>query len=282
MDLPISFFTLPPVPDEIECDAVLIYQWLLETWFVRLRWIALPLCALAAPFVPGTPWPLPLTCPLALALGNGWIVWRLRRAAGGSCLRQVREVATGLDWALGLVALGVSTGTAAHEALPAVLLLLTLSTALRYGLNGLLGATVASACLTALLVALHVVLIRVLLWQTAAEVLAGWEVLIVLTALLCWGLLGARDEWYRRETARLVRRGTADRLESGLTKREWELLPMLAREELTYAAIADRLNIGEETVKTHAHHLGAKLGATKRREIVAEARRRGLLPPRER
>lgn len=278
MSLSLAVLAPPPAPDEIVSDAVLAYDWVLEAWFVRLRWVALPLCALSALVVPRVPWPLRLLVPLALAFGNGWLVWRLRRAAGGACLQQVRGVATGLDWTLGFVALGVSAGTATHDVLPAVLLLLMLATGLRYGPNGLLGAAVGSASLTALLVSAHVALMGVLPWRTAAGVLAGWEIMIGLTTLLGWGLLGARGEWYRGELARVARRGRTGWLEIGLTAREWEILPLLAREELTYAAIGDQLHIGEETVKTHVHRLGGKLGVTRRREIVAEARRRGLLP----
>lgn len=282
MVLSLSVLAPPPVLDALAADATLADRWLLEAWFIRVRWVALPLGVLAAAFIPRLPWPVHLVLPLALALGNGWLVWRLRRVRSGASLRRVREIATGLDWLLGLLALGVSAGTAVHEALPAILLLLVLATTSRYGPHGLLAAAAGSACLAALLVSAHVVLFGALTWRAAAGALAGWELMIGLTALLGWALLGARGEQRRREVALAARSGAPAlvcRPEMGLTKREWDILPLLAREELTYAAIGDRLHIGEETVKTHVHRLGAKLGVSRRREIVAEARQHGLLPP---
>lgn len=280
MTLSLSVLVPPPVPDALATDPALTYRWLLEAWFVRLRWVILPLSLLAALLIPRPPWPARLVLPIALALGNGWLVWRLRRARSGACLKSVRGTATGLDWTLGLLALGTSAGTFVHEAVPAVLLLLALATASRYGPRGLLGAAVGSACLTALLVTAHVVLFGALAWRAAAGTLAGWDLMIGLAALLGWGLLGARGEWRLHEMTLAAQRGaSARRSEIGLSKREWEILPLLAREDLTYAAIAERLHIGEETIKTHVHRLGTKLGVSRRREIVAEARRRGVLPP---
>jgi len=274
----LSWLAPPPLAGEMEAEPVLAYQWLLEVRFVRLRWLALPLCALAAPFVLRAPWPVLLFCPLALGLGNAWLVWRLRRAAGGACLRQVRGVATGLDWAVGLLALGLSAGTDAHEALPAVLLLLVLATGLRYGPNGLLGAASGAALLTALLVVLHVVLFGALTARAAVGLLAGWELLIALAALLGWGLLWARGDWYRWEQERHAEHdATLHRLQCGLSQRELAVLRLLAM-DLTYEAIGERLHISPSTVKAHTGHIAEKLGVTRRQQVVQVARQRGLLP----
>ncbi len=51
-----------------------------------------------------------------------------------------------------------------------------------------------------------------------------------------------------------------------LTRREAELLPLLSS-GLSNAQIALMMNIGVETVRTHAHHIYAKLGVASRREL---------------
>ena len=58
-----------------------------------------------------------------------------------------------------------------------------------------------------------------------------------------------------------------------LTRREAEVLPML-QEDRTNAQIAAALQIGVETVRTHAHNIYRKLGVSSRRELMA-------LPPRD-
>lgn len=63
--------------------------------------------------------------------------------------------------------------------------------------------------------------------------------------------------------------------ESGLTDREHEVLRLIA-EGRTNAEIADALVVGETTVKTHVHHILAKLGARDRAHAIVLARQRGL------
>ena len=53
----------------------------------------------------------------------------------------------------------------------------------------------------------------------------------------------------------------------GLTRRERELLPMIAR-GLTNKEIAAQLNVSEQTVKNHVHRMIRKAGASKRLDIV--------------
>jgi two-component system nitrate/nitrite response regulator NarL len=61
-----------------------------------------------------------------------------------------------------------------------------------------------------------------------------------------------------------------------LTPRELEILRLTA-EGLTAPAIADQLVLGVTTVKTHLHHIYAKLEVSDRAAAVAYAIRRGLL-----
>jgi len=61
----------------------------------------------------------------------------------------------------------------------------------------------------------------------------------------------------------------------GLTQRESEVLELMVR-GLSNRAIAQRLYIGEETVKTHARSVYRKLEATDRAQAVAAALREGI------
>ncbi len=85
-------------------------------------------------------------------------------------------------------------------------------------------------------------------------------------------------------SSRHVRQGLAEpqrqvesprRLES-LTPRELEILGLMS-DGLFNREISERLWLAEETVKTHVHHVLAKLSARSRAHAVAIALRRGLV-----
>ncbi len=61
-----------------------------------------------------------------------------------------------------------------------------------------------------------------------------------------------------------------------LTEREREVLELLA-DGLHLDAIAERLGIGLETVRTHVQHASNRLGAANRTQAVAIAIRRDLI-----
>lgn len=76
--------------------------------------------------------------------------------------------------------------------------------------------------------------------------------------------------------ARLVRRLRDDH--EALTPRELDVLREVAR-GASNAAAAERLHIGEATVKTHLLHAYAKLGVDGRTAAVTRAMELGILPP---
>jgi DNA-binding NarL/FixJ family response regulator len=64
--------------------------------------------------------------------------------------------------------------------------------------------------------------------------------------------------------------------EAGLTSRERDVLPLIA-EGLLNKEIARRLGMSEQTVKNHLNNMFRKLDAKTRTQLVAEARKRGIL-----
>jgi NarL family two-component system response regulator LiaR len=77
--------------------------------------------------------------------------------------------------------------------------------------------------------------------------------------------------------ARLVRQGGLPNGSSGLTRREEEVLTLMARGRAN-GQIARELHIGQQTVKTHVSSILAKLNAQSRTEAALYAMRVGLVP----
>jgi DNA-binding NarL/FixJ family response regulator len=62
----------------------------------------------------------------------------------------------------------------------------------------------------------------------------------------------------------------------GLSRREQQLVEMIGR-GLTNKEIAGQLNLSEQTVKNHVHHMLRKVGATDRLAVVEVCRTQGLV-----
>ncbi len=262
-------------------EPVFVRQQVLEAALLRVRWATVPLCLLLVPLFPSVTAALVIGLAMVLGLGNAALAWLLRAETSPPehRLRLVGWLATGLEWGIALGVLLAFAGDPPSNA-PALLPLLVLITTARFGLPGLLGSVLAAALAICGLEAAQVYALEVVTASAARPVVIGWLLLIAATALVTHGLLQAASAYLQWEAAHWERWHAAlRRLESGLTEREWTLLQLLAKEEMTYEQIAARLHICPATVKTHVQHIGRKLGATGRRHIVAAARERGLLAP---
>ncbi|HET7035875.1 MAG TPA: helix-turn-helix transcriptional regulator [Thermomicrobiaceae bacterium] len=170
--------------------------------------------------------------------------------------------------------------------------------AARYDTRGLFAAIGAAALVMTLLVEFELHDAAVLSGSEATVDLASWLVALGIGGLLAWSLMLSLNAWLRTEhegweAACVLERAALEAAiaaareeqaagrwrDDGLTKREREVLNLLAQRELTYQQIGTRLCVSEATIKTHVRRIGEKLEANRRELIVAAARTRGLLPP---
>jgi DNA-binding CsgD family transcriptional regulator len=145
-------------------------------------------------------------------------------------------------------------------------------TTLIYGLIG--GAVIA---------ALKLAEYRFLVVEHSLEIYGGL-VALVFAALGIWlGLkltrtterIVVREVPVPTDAPFVVRTESVERL--GVTPREMEILHLIAA-GLSNREIAERLNVSENTVKTHAARLFAKLNARRRTQVVQLAKEAGLIP----
>ena len=145
-------------------------------------------------------------------------------------------------------------------------------TILVYGLIG--GAVIA---------ALKLAEYRFLVVEHSLEIYGGL-VALVFAALGIWlGLkltrtterIVVREVSVPTDAPFVVRSESVERL--GVTPREMEILQLIAA-GLSNREIAERLNVSENTVKTHAARLFAKLNARRRTQVVQIAKEAGLIP----
>ncbi len=80
-------------------------------------------------------------------------------------------------------------------------------------------------------------------------------------------------DYVARNSARA--RGSGNSTERSLTRREQELVPLLGN-GLTNKEIAARLNLSEETIKSHVHRILRKVGAEDRRGVFQACQTSGL------
>jgi DNA-binding NarL/FixJ family response regulator len=89
------------------------------------------------------------------------------------------------------------------------------------------------------------------------------------------------DLWLDRDTQTLIRALAAlereREREALLTRRQREVLALIAEEGLQNKQIAERLHMSPQTVKNHLNEVYRRLGVTNRTQAIAEARRRGIV-----
>ncbi len=272
-----TFFTPRLAPVDAAGEPGTSQSWRLEVTLARVRWYAVPVCLLTVLIFPAIPWPLLVLPGPVFGLGNLGVIQLLHQSQSLVRLKQARGLATGLDW----VATTASIGAFSHEpaiATPAVLLLMVVTTTLRYGIRGLIGASGGALLIIAALMGVQVRMHTVLDLDQAAMILASWAVVLVVMLLV--GITLLRSNVKRRHgapPAEAISAGDPPVHPCNLSERERQLLPLLAQSELSYQQIAGLLFISPETVKTHVRRMGRKLGVSGRENVVATARERGWL-----
>lgn len=276
-------------------DAIARCRHRLEETMVIIRWIAVLFCFLALLLVPPPLTLLGILVTAGLAIGNLVMMACLQRAYRPHCYLIISGISSALEWlaALGMI---LSWSTMAFTPLPAALIILLVIDGVRYGFAGVVGAWIAAALGVGGVTVLQITTWQVLHPTVGIALLVRWETLIAVAAVAIGMLLWEGQRWLRQEASQweearvTIRRLQEEKrcweaerfalrcLQTGLSYRESELLALLAREDLTYERIAAVLSVSPETVRTHVHRLGRKLGTSGRGPIVAAALERGLLP----
>jgi DNA-binding CsgD family transcriptional regulator len=134
-----------------------------------------------------------------------------------------------------------------------------------------------------LIAVLKMVEYRFLILEHSVEIYGG-IVALLFSALGIWlglKLTRTRETVVVREVpvpaAGPFERNEARREQLGITPRELEILEAVAA-GLSNREIAERLFVSENTVKTHAARLFAKLSARRRTQAVQRAKEAGLIP----
>lgn len=254
---------------------------LLESRLTTARWglIALTLL-LVLQIQPLIPWPMTMLLVAVLGIANAFVWWSLRSTPTVEALNQIASISTIVEWAAGFAI--VSAAVVELEPLGfAALPILMLTTGARYAQRGVVFSTVASLSMAWAYVGTRFVDERKVNGPRTFDFLF-LTIVIVVVGVALTALIAADQRWMESER-RLHTHNDINlrRLQSGLSHREWAVLALLARDGFTYRDIAKELSISPQTVKSHVRHIGEKLGVTGRRVVIATARNRGLLPPRQ-
>ncbi len=134
-----------------------------------------------------------------------------------------------------------------------------------------------------LIAALKIIEYRFLVLEHSLEIYGG-IVAAIFAALGIWlglKLTRPRETIVVREVPVPVtgefERNATNLAQLGITPRELEILDVMAA-GLSNREIAERLFVSENTVKTHAARLFAKLSARRRTQAVQRAKEAGLIP----
>ena len=281
--------------------------WVQERAFTRFRWWAIALGALMLPSMPHHVRATMALLLTLLAVGNALVARLLADNFNQRRLARAQGVATALEWGADGAVISLRRSEA-HASTTGVLLLLLAIVGARYRLRGLVLGTLAAWLIIALLVMLHANAYAGLPTTAAWKLAVERAELIGIMALAISTLVSVSDGERqfvatRRDNERralrsefegelrvLMERQASERRalcaqyddaiaryrreRSGLSEREWELLPLLVR-GLTYEQAAEQLGVELETIRTYIKRIGAKLDGHGRRAIVTEAIARG-------
>lgn len=142
-------------------------------------------------------------------------------------------------------------------------------------LYGLLGG--------ALIALLRAIEYRYLVVEHSIEIYGGLVALLFVTLGIWLGLrlTGRQERVIVREVAvaapAAFTRNATNLASTGMTRRELEILELIAA-GLSNREIAQRVNVSENTVKTHSSRVFEKLGARRRTQAVQLGKELGLIP----
>ncbi len=278
MEIPSRFRIVPDIsPRSVEDDAEVALGWWFEQLLTRVRWFAIPIGLLTVWLFPVVPvWILVLPA-LVFGLGNTGAIWLLRRPPTAENLHVVKVVATLIDW-IGTFASLIALSSEPMAATPAILVLLTTTTTLRFGFVGLTLSGIVTVATIGVLAAAQALHFGAITSGQAIALVCTWAIVVGVTMLVTGVLSRGFRIWQLSERSiHSEVRDTVLRLQYGLTAREWQVLKLLSVYHLTYEDIGRELSISDGTVKAHVRNIGDKLDVRGRHAVVAEAHKLNLL-----
>lgn len=231
-------FPLPPIPPNTsqatpasaEHDSTIIRSRLQEIVLVEIRWCGVVLCLPLLLMYPTISRPLTVVLAVALGVGNAMVSWLLHQESSWARLRTARGLATALDWLTGLAVICLRREDPNNDT-PALLLVLIVTSGVRYGVRGTLGAAAGAGLAIGTLIGTQVFGLNVLTAEAAWILLIRWELLVGIMTLIVGKLAWANQVWRRQEQVRwdLERERAAQaKAQCELSPKERALLPLHA------------------------------------------------------
>lgn len=247
----------------------------IEVAMIKIRWAWVGASLLLIPLAPGVAWHYSVALALWWATGNIVVSRLLRLDVFRARWRLTQFVALMTDW-LGAGALLVLVR--ASIVLAAAILAYTVAVT---SLRGRACAVVTAPC-AMISLWLYTAYRTWLISSTASQELLR----TVIGASLLIGMTGLTFGILCNYCGNICRKSGIERSPItfyspySLSPREYQVLQLLARQDLTYEQIGSRLDppVSRETVKTHARRIADKLGVARRRDAIIEAAiQRGLV-----
>lgn len=254
--------------------------WWFEQILARVRWFAVPISLLTLLLFPSVSVWILLLPAFVFGFGNVAVTWQLRRQHTSDNLHATKLSAALVDWS-GTFASLIALSSEPMAATPAILVLLTTTTTLRFGFTGLTLSGVVTVATIGVLAAAQSLHYGVIENSQAVALVCTWTIVIGVTMLVTGVLSRGFRNWQLSERSIHAEvRDAVVRHQYGITVREWQILNLLSVYHLTYVDIGQELSISDGTVKAHVRNIGDKLGVRGRHAVVAEAHRLGLLSSR--